>query len=115
VLPRTIGDMDPFIGSEAVAGGVLTRGQLRWNYTAVHPNVYVAKGQGRTLESDALAAWLWSGRRGIVAGRAAAGLYGVLSVGESSPVELIADHSRRRPGVIVRRERIGDDEVRSFG
>jgi len=26
-----------FVGADAIGSGRLTRGQLRWNYTAVHP------------------------------------------------------------------------------
>ena len=113
--PRTIEGVDPFIGTEAVASGELTRGQLRWNYVAVHPNVNLAKDQERTLLTNAHAAWLWTGRSGIVAGRAAAGLHGVGGIADATPIELIAGHSRRRRGIVVRSERIDDDEVRRFG
>jgi len=33
-----------------VASGMLTRGQLRWNYTAILPDVYIPKGSERTLD-----------------------------------------------------------------
>lgn len=117
-LGRTLSDMNVFLGSQAITSGALTRGQLRWNYVAVHPDVYVAKDQKRALLTNAYAAWLWTGRSGIVAGRAAAGLHGVCSIDRATPVELIAGHSRRRQGVIgviVRSERIDGDEVQTFG
>jgi hypothetical protein len=107
--------VEPIIGTEAIASGALTRGQLRWNYLAAHPNVYLPKGQKRTLLTDAQAAWLWTGRRGIVAGRAAAGLHGVHGIGDSIPIDLIAQHTRKRPGIVVREERIDDDEVQTLG
>jgi hypothetical protein len=66
----------PFIGSEALAAGVLTRGQLRWRYTSAHPGVYLPKNAVATLADNTMAAWLWTGRRGIIAGRAAAALHG---------------------------------------
>ncbi len=50
-----------FIGAEAVRGD-LTRGQLRWNYTAVHPGVYIPNGAEPTVLLNAAAAWLWTGR-----------------------------------------------------
>jgi hypothetical protein len=65
-----------FLGSEAIAQGTLTRGQLRWNYLKIHPDVYLPKNSSRTLWDDIYAAWLWSGRRGVIAGRAAAALHG---------------------------------------
>jgi hypothetical protein len=107
--------MRPIVGTEAIAAGVLTRGALRWNYTAVHPNVYLPKEACRDLHTNAVAAWLWTGRKGIVAGRAAAALHGVQWIDDTVPIELIAKHGRSRPGVAVRSERIGDDEVCEIG
>lgn len=109
------GMWQPFVGAEAITGGLLTRGQLRWNYTAVHPGVYVPNDAERTVSLNAVAAWLWTGRRGIVAGRAAAALHGARWVDASTPIEVIAEHTRRRPGVIVHEERIADDEVTLIG
>ncbi|WP_304111929.1 hypothetical protein [Mycolicibacterium bacteremicum] len=104
-------DMQPFIGSEALAAGTLTRGVLRARYTAILPNVYVPKGTEPTLEVRAKAAWLWSGRTAIIAGRTAVALYGRALAWNSDPVELIAPHSGRPPGVAIRNERISVDEV----
>lgn len=99
-----------FIGGEAI-GSRLTRGKLRWNYTAVHPGVYIPNGAERTVFLNTVAAWLWTGRKGIIAGRAAAALHGAKWVNASTPIEVIAEHGRRRAGVIVREQRIGDDEI----
>ncbi len=107
--------MWPFVGTEAIADGVITRGQLRWNYTATYPNVYVPNDARRTMYGNAFAAWLWTRRTGIVAGRAAAALYGVDWIDVNTPIELIAKKGRPRPGVIVREERIADDEIRQRG
>jgi hypothetical protein len=103
--------MWPIVGTEAVASGAITRGALRWNFTPVHPNVYLSKDARRDLYTYTVAAWLWTARQGIVAGRAAAALHGVEWIEDAAPIELIAKHGRRRPGVILRNERIGDDEV----
>ncbi|AFP41740.1 type IV toxin-antitoxin system AbiEi family antitoxin [Mycolicibacterium smegmatis] len=103
--------MYPFIGTEAIAAGELTRGQLRWNYTAIHPNVYVAKDVRRFLSTYASAAWLWTGRTGIIAGEAAAGLYGVRGIDPETPIEMIGRRRRERRGVIIREERIDPAEV----
>lgn len=105
----------PFIGPEALAAGVLTRGQLRWRYAAAHPRVYLPKGSVPTLADNTMAAWLWTGRRGIIAGRAASALHGAQWVDDDAPVELITEHGRRRPGVIVREERIRPDEICQVG
>jgi hypothetical protein len=107
--------MWPIIDTEAVAAGELTRGVLRWNYTAIHPNVYLLNGARRSLYVNTIAAWLWTGRRGIIAGRAAAALHCVRWIDDTVPIELIAKHGRRQPGVVIRDERIDDDEVYSMG
>jgi hypothetical protein len=107
--------MWPIIGTEAIASGALTRGQLRWNYTALHPNVYVDKNYERTVTTNAYAAWLWTRRTGIIAGRAAAAVHGVQLVDDSTPIELIADHGRQRRGIVIREERIADDEIQTVG
>jgi hypothetical protein len=99
-----------FIGGEAIGGG-LTRGKLRWNYTAVHPRVYIPNHAERTVFLNTVAAWLWTDRRGIITGRAAAALHGAKWVNASTPIEVITEHGRRRAGVIVREQRIGDDEI----
>ncbi|OBF19789.1 type IV toxin-antitoxin system AbiEi family antitoxin [Mycobacterium sp. ACS4331] len=101
----------PIIGPEEVAAGALTRGRLRWNFEPVVPRVYVPKGAALTLLARTEAVWLWTGREGVIAGRAAAALHGVRWIDADIPVEVIAPGRRRRPGVIARQERIADDEV----
>ncbi|MEE6179240.1 hypothetical protein [Mycobacterium sp. 050134] len=99
------------LGSEAVARGQLTRGQLRWNYRRIHPNVYLPRNAPRSLGVDIVAAWLWSGRQGIIAGRAAAALHGAKWVDDFTPVELVGPFHHPPPGVIIRRERLRPDEA----
>jgi hypothetical protein len=106
VVIGTIASMWPIVGTEAVATGALTRGALRWRYTVVHPNIYLPKDARRDLFTNTVAAWLWTGRKGIVAGRAAAALHGVQWIEDTVPIELIARHGRRQPGVVVRDEQI---------
>ncbi len=105
----------PFIGAEALAAGVLTRGQLRWNHRAVLPGIYLPKDAEADVVSGARAAWLWTGRRGVVTGRAAAALHGAKWVDARTPVEVITAHTRPRRGVIVREERISADEITAVG
>jgi very-short-patch-repair endonuclease len=116
VPPMSIRGMrEAFVGTEAIDDGRLTRGQLRWNYTAIHPGVYVPNGVERTLFLSTVAAWLWTGRKGVIAGRAAAALHGARWVDATTPIEIIAEHTRKRRGVIVREERIGADEITCIG
>lgn len=105
------GDMEPFIGSEAVARGDMTRGVLRARYTAVLPNIYLPKDTEPTLLDRAEAAWLWSGKCGIIAGRTAAGIYRDPWQISAHPVDLIARNSRHPPGIVLHNERICVDEI----
>ncbi|MEB4211136.1 DUF559 domain-containing protein [Mycobacterium sp. 94-17] len=104
-----------FLGSDAIARGALTRGQLRWNYSRIHQNVYLPKSAARSLRDNIYGAWLWSGSRGIVAGRAAAALHGARWVDEFTPIEIIGPLNHPPTGVIVRRERIGAEEIVDLG
>jgi hypothetical protein len=106
---------DVFIASEAMRTGALTRGQLRWNYRAIFPDVHAPRDAEPRLRERTLGAWLWSGRRGVVTGRAAAALHGALWVEDVAPIELIHTNSHPPPGVITRSERLGADEISEIG
>lgn len=101
----------PIVGSEAIARGALTRGQLRWNYRPIFPDVYIAKGSEQTLAAMTVGAFLWSERRATITGRAAAALHGATWVRETSPIEMLWRNNHYPPGIIARNERIAPDEV----
>jgi AbiEi antitoxin C-terminal domain/Protein of unknown function (DUF559) len=101
----------PIVGSAAVAGGALTRGQLRWNYRPIFPDVYIPKFEDRTLAVMTIGAWLWSERRSTITGRAAAALHGAKWVDETAPIELLWRNNHCPPGIIARDERFAPDEV----
>lgn len=102
---------DVFIGSEALKQGALTRGQLRWRYEPLFPDVYMARQTALSLRRRTVAAWLWTGRRGVIAGRAAAALHGAKWVGPETPIELIWQNPRPPRGIVVRNERLDADET----
>ncbi len=103
--------MGPFIGSEALAHGVMTRGVLRARFTAILPDIYLSKDIEPSLLDRAEAAWLWSGKCGIIAGRTAAGIYRDPWQISADPVDLIARNSRHPPGIVLHNERICVDEI----
>ena len=103
--------LEPFIGSEAVAAGTLTKTQLAIRYRRLFSNVYVVGGVHVDAQVRAKAGWLWSGRRGVVAGFAAAALHGSEWVDEHQVVQLIHDNRRNPPGIQTYRDRIEDDEI----
>lgn len=86
---------EPFIGSEAVATGEVVKSALRTRYTKLFPDVYVGAGAELTPVIRARAAWLWSRRRGIVAGLSAAAVHGAQWVDATAPLEVL--HSNRNP------------------
>ncbi len=94
-----------------MARGTLTRGQLRWNYRQIHRDVYLPKNAPRSLLTNIYAAWLWSGRRGIISGRAAAALHGAKWVDDFTPIEVVGPFNHPPPGIIIRRERINVEDV----
>jgi hypothetical protein len=104
----------PIIGSEALATGALTRGQLRWNYRPIYPDVYIPKSMCKSLEAMTFGAWLWSDRRAVITGRAAAALHGSKWVDDNAPVELLWRNNHHPAGLIVRNEQFQQaDEVTS--
>ena len=101
---------EPFIGSEAVAAGVVSHSQLRRKYTRVCRDVYVSEGTELTHAVRARAAWLWSRRRGVIAGFSAAGLYGSEWVDATRPVDIIHDNRHALPGLQIWGDRPEADE-----
>ncbi|WP_082961751.1 hypothetical protein [Mycobacterium sp. 852002-51152_SCH6134967] len=98
-----------FIGSEAVANGIVTRHELaRW-YRPVYPDVHARRGRQLRVEDRTFAAWLWSNRGGIVTGVAASALHGAEWVDDTA-IELVYDCARPPKGIITRNERITGDE-----
>ncbi|HZC89197.1 MAG TPA: hypothetical protein VE400_00740 [Mycobacterium sp.] len=104
-----------FVGTEMLARSALTRGQLRWNYCSIFPGVYAPRTTAASLWRDTVGAWLWSGRTGVIAGRAAAALHGALWVDAGTPIEMIWRNGRPPSGIVVRNERIDVDEIVEVG
>jgi hypothetical protein len=92
----------PFIGSEAVASGALTPHQLRTRFVAVHRDVFVSRDIELTAIDRAQAAWLWSKRRGVVAGHSASALHGANWI------------DARRPAAIIHQNRHAPANIRSW-
>ncbi len=102
---------EPFIGSEALAAGLINRYELRRYHRTVLPNVYVDKLTGLSLRQRTTAAWLWSGRGGVIAGATASAIHGAKWVADDVAIELISTKTKPPRDVIARRELIRDSEV----
>lgn len=102
----------PFIGSEAVAAGLVTKYALRSSrFLAMHPDVYVPTGTEPTAALRAHAAWLWSRRRAVAAGRSAAALHGAKWVDHRAPAELLYAYRRPPRGIHTWSDAVANDEV----
>jgi hypothetical protein len=103
--------MDPFVGTEALAAGVVNRYQLATRYDAVYRNVYVTKGQQLTPVQKAIAAWLWSQRKATIAGLSAAALHGSLWIDRRLPAELIQRSQHKTTGIVLHNDTLAADEI----
>jgi hypothetical protein len=102
---------EPFIGSEALAAGTLTRHAVRSRFLALYPDVYVPKDIELTAIQRAQACWLWSQRRGVLAGFSAAALHGAKWIDPRWPAEIFHRNRHRPPRLRTYADRVADDEV----
>jgi hypothetical protein len=102
---------EPFLGSEAVASGRVTPYALRTGYVAVHRDVFVPHDTELTAVIRAKAAWLWSRRRGVIAGRSASALHGAKWVDASRPAEIVYDNRHAPASIRTWSDCIEDDEA----
>jgi very-short-patch-repair endonuclease len=105
----------PFIGSEALSAGLISERAMRREYELVYPNVCAQRGVTLSAQERAQAAWLWSKRRGIVAGLSASAVLGAKWIDPSEPAELIHDNRRPPPNLVVRNHRVLPEEVVEIG
>jgi len=105
---------EPFIASETVAAGWLTPHLLRTRFVAIYPGVYIAKDADITAAIRAEAGWLWSRRRGVVAGFSASALHGAKWINPARPAEII--HGNRHSPSRLRTwiDSITEDEIDSI-
>ena len=102
---------DPFVGSDALAAGLLTPYELRSRYVSLHKDVYVPRDAELTAILRAKALWLRSRGRGILAGFSASALHGSKWIDAAQPAAIIDTNRRREAGVQIWEERIQADEV----
>lgn len=100
----------PIVGAEAVAARVIPERTLRRRYRQLYPGVYVPAGSEPSARERAEAAWLWSKRRGVVAGLSAAAMLGTKWIDGRQPAELVHDNRKTPPMLIVRSDVLLDDE-----
>jgi hypothetical protein len=101
----------PFIGTEALAAGTVTRRTLASRHDMVYRNVYLQKGVEFTPDRRAVAAWLWSERNATIAGMSAAALHGSRWIDSELPAELIRSEACDVDGIVIHRNQLSDDET----
>lgn len=102
----------PFLGTEELARGTVTRRTLISRHDRVYRNVYMARGEELTPARRAVAAWLWSGRQATVAGLSAAALYGTDWIEPRQPAELYRRNGKPVDGILIHRDELLADETR---
>jgi hypothetical protein len=106
---------EPFIGSEAIASGSLTPYALRNRFVRIHRNIFIPRDAEVTAVVRAKAAWLWSQRRGVIAGRSASALHGAKWVDANRPAEIIYQNRHAPAAIRAWSDRIEDDEQLLLG
>ncbi len=90
----------PFIGAEVLAGHAIPERAMRKQYQPLYPGVYIPRDVEPSARVRAEAAWLWSKRRGVLAGLSAAAMLGSRWISPKLPAELIHDN-RRPPSLLI--------------
>lgn len=101
----------PFRAAEALDEGLLTFRELRRFHIAIYPGVWVPRGVELTAVDRARAAWLWSRRRGVVAGLSASAVLGAKWIEPDIPAELIWSNRRSPPLIAVHSDTLLPSEM----
>lgn len=101
----------PFIGAEALASRALPERAMRNRYRPLYPGVYVPCAAAPSACQRAEAAWLWSKRRGVLAGLSASAMHQSKWIDGSMPAELIYDNRKPPPLLVVRTDCLLAGEV----
>ena len=101
----------PLRGWEAVEADLLTVRELRRFYTPVYPAVHIPRGAELSAAQRAKAAWLWSSRRGVIAGLSAAAVLGAKWIEPGLPAELIHTNRRTPPMLDVHTDAVAACEI----
>lgn len=103
----------PFLATEALAADALTFRELRRFHAAVYPGVWIPRGAEMSAVDRARAAWLWSARRGVVAGLSASAVLGAKWIDADLPAELVHTNRRPPPRLMVHSDTLLNGEVQT--
>jgi len=100
----------PFRSSEVLAAGQISARELRRFYTPVYPGVHALRGVELSAAQRSRAAWLWSRRRGVIAGLSASASLGARWIEPGLPAELVHTNRRAPPMLTVHTDRLAPGE-----
>lgn len=106
--------VEVFLGREALRDG-LSRHELRRWYRSIFRGVYVPRNATLSLADRAVGAWLTTNRAGVIGGVAASALHGAEWVDDDEPIEVLVEERRRQSGLIIRMDRLAEDEILPWG
>lgn len=104
----------PFRATEALTAGAVTPHRLRRDYVPIYPGVWVPREATLTAVHRAYAAWLWSRRRGVLAGLSASAVLGSKWIDADAPAELIHTNRRAPPLLTVHTDTLLAGETRTL-
>lgn len=99
----------PFIGSDAIAAGHLTRARLRSQYRPLYRGIYVPRRYSVSLRERIVGVTL-AAPDAVIAGVAASSIHGAKWIDDDVPIEVVKAIRRQR-GLIVRDETLDEGEV----
>ena len=103
----------PFLATEALGAHLLTFRELRRFHAAVYPGVWAPRGVEISAADRARAAWLWSARRGVVAGLSASAVLGARWIDADTSAELVYNNRRPPPRITVHADKLLPGEFSS--
>jgi hypothetical protein len=104
----------PFRADEALESGALTYRELRRFHHGIYPGVWAPRGVALSTTDQARAAWLWSRRRGVIAGLSASAMLGAKWIEPDAAAELIHTNRRPPPLIIVHTDGVHPGETQSI-
>lgn len=99
----------PFLGSEALRRGDVTRNDLRTRFRSMFRDVYLDRDVVLTGDIKAQAAWLATGA--TLAGLSAAAVLGAQCVDPAAPAEIVRADRHSQHGIVVHSYQLADHEV----
>lgn len=94
-----------------LAAKVIPERTMRTLYQRVYPGVFAPWGIELDAPQRAVAAWLWSRRKGVVAGNSAAAVLGAKWVSRDLEAELVYGNQKSPPKLVVYNDTLKPNEV----